>query len=156
MHLLLPLASLLGIELEELLERIRKHAVAWVAILLFAMIGLVYLLVALHAALIREFGPLWAPLIIAGAALFIALAIYGWMRVSAARARKRETQRRHSSERTALVTTAAVTAVPLLLKSPLLRTIGIPIGGALAAFYLLSRKTSARAKGRDPDQYPSE
>jgi hypothetical protein len=47
-----------------------------------------------------------------------------------------------------MVTTAAITAVPMLLKSPLMRTIGIPIGGALAAAYFLTR----RKRGSDADE----
>jgi hypothetical protein len=47
-----------------------------------------------------------------------------------------------------MITTAAITAAPMLLKSPLLRTIGIPIGGALAAAYFLTR----RKRGPDPDK----
>jgi hypothetical protein len=48
-----------------------------------------------------------------------------------------------------MMTTAAITAVPMLIKSPLLRTIGIPIGGALAAAYFLAR----RKRGTDGDEH---
>ena len=43
--------------------------------------------------------------------------------------------------RTALITTAAISAVPLLLKSPLMKRLGLPLGGTLAAAYLLTRPT---------------
>ena len=139
MHLLLPLASILGIEVEDLIERFKQNAIAWSAIAVFATIGVVFLLVALYTGMVDWLGPIWGPLAIAGAALVIALAIYIGVRIAANVVAHREAQRRHSAEKTALVTTAAITAVPMLLKSPLMKTIGIPVGGALAALYLLSK-----------------
>jgi small neutral amino acid transporter SnatA (MarC family) len=139
MHLLLPLASILGIEVEDLLERFKQNAIAWSAIAFFALVGAVFLLVALHTAMVDWLGSIWGPLAIAGGALLIALAIYVGVRIAANIVAHREAQRRHSAEKTALVTTAAITAVPMLLKSPIMKTIGIPVGGALAALYLLSK-----------------
>lgn len=139
MHLLLPLASILGIEVEDLLERFKQNAIAWSAIAFFALVGIVFLLVALYTGMVGWLGPIWGPLAIAGGAIVIALAIYIGVRVAANVVAQREAQRRHSAEKTALITTAAITAVPMLLKSPLMRTIGIPVGGALAALYLLSK-----------------
>jgi hypothetical protein len=54
------------------------------------------------------------------------------------RARKK-CERRRSAETTALVTTATITALPLLLKSSLMKSIGLPLGAALAAFFVLSK-----------------
>ena len=139
MHLLLPLASILGIEVEDLIERFKQNAIAWSAIAFFAMVGVVFLLVALHTGMVDWLGPIWGPLAIAGGAIAIALGIYVGVRISANIVAHREAQRRHSAEKTALVTTAAITAVPMLLKSPIMKTIGIPVGGALAALYLLSK-----------------
>lgn len=139
MHLLLPLASILGIEVEDLLARFRQNAIAWMAIALFAVIGLAFVLVALHTASVAWLGPVWGPLAIAGGAFVVALAIFIGIRIAAGIVARREAQRRHSAEKTALVTTAALTAVPMLLKSPLMKQIGLPVGGALAALYLLSK-----------------
>jgi hypothetical protein len=55
---------------------------------------------------------------------------------------RREAERKRSAETTALVTSAAISAVPILLKSGLMKKVGIPVGGALAAAYLLSRNNS--------------
>lgn len=151
MHLLLPLASILGIEAEDLLARLRQNTIAWTAIGLFALIGVAFLLVAANVALSDWLGPVWAPLAIAAAALVIALGIYLTIRITAAVAAKRDARRRHAAERTALVTTAAITAVPMLLKSPLMRTIGIPLGGALAAAYFLSRPSGDSSERQDAD-----
>lgn len=139
MHLLPSLAAILGIEVDELVDNARKSAIAWSAIGLFGLIGLAFLLVAAHTALVDWIGPIWAPLSIAGLSLLAALAIYISIRIMDDIAKRREAQRRHSAETTALVTTAAITALPMVMKSPLMRNIGLPLGGALAALYLLSR-----------------
>ena len=44
MHLLLPLASILGIEVEDLLDRFKQNAIAWLAIAFFAAVGVVFVL----------------------------------------------------------------------------------------------------------------
>lgn len=139
MHLLLSLASFLGIEVESLTARLKRNAVALVAIGGFALIGVIFLLVALQTAMVVWLGPVWGPLTIAGAALLIALGIFTGLQITKSITAHRQTERRHSAEKTALVTTAALTAVPMLLRSPLMKSIGIPVGGALAALYLLSK-----------------
>jgi hypothetical protein len=148
MHLLLPLASILGIETDVLIDRMRKNAMAWGAIGLFGLIGLAFLLVAAHTALVDWIGPIWAPVLIAGVSIAIAATIYVVIRIMDDIVSRREAQRRHSAETTALVTTAAITAIPMVMKSPLMRTIGLPVGGALAALYLLSKP--GERTGRKP------
>lgn len=149
MHLLLPLAAILGIEVDELVDNARKNAIAWGAIGLFGLVSLAFLLVAAHTALVDWIGPIWAPLLIAGLSLLAALAIYISLRIMDDIAKRREAQRRHSAEATALVTTAAITALPMVMKSPLMRNIGLPLGGALAALYLLSKP--GERTNRKPD-----
>lgn len=143
LSLLGPLASLLGIEVGTLIERYRRDAFVWVAIASFIGIGGLFLLIAANSALTLSFGPVVAPLMMAGGALVIALLVYLAARIHAAYGARAEAERRHSAETTALVTTAAMTAVPLLAKSGLLRKVGLPLGGALAAAYFLSRSSSA-------------
>lgn len=137
--LLAPLASLLGIEVEALKERFQRHALFYAAIGLFLAIGGIFLLVALNTALTLSFGPIIAPLMIAGGALLIALAIYLVSLASSSFKAQREAERRRSAETTALVTSAAISALPLLFRSSLMKKVGIPVGGALAAVYLLTR-----------------
>jgi uncharacterized oligopeptide transporter (OPT) family protein len=148
MGLLYPLASLLGIEAGEIVERLKKNAILWGVIALFGLVAFAFLLVAANAALAEWVGPIWAPLIIAGVAALVALVVYIVSRVTAEIAHQKEVQRRHAAEKTALVTTAAITAVPLLMKSPLMKQVGLPLGGALAALYLLSK---SGAKSGDDD-----
>lgn len=144
MQFLLPLASILGIEVDDLLDRFKQNAIAWAAIAFFALVGVVFLLVALYTGMVDWLGPIWGPLAIAGAGLFISLAIFIGIRIASNIVAHREAQRRHSAEKTALVTTAALTAVPMLLRSSLMKQIGLPVGGALAALYLLSRQGGHR------------
>ena len=73
MGLLTALASLLGIETEAIIARLKESAVAVAAIALFALIAVTFLLVALYTWLSGWLGPIWAPLIIAAAAIVITL-----------------------------------------------------------------------------------
>lgn len=146
--LLAPLASLLGMDLEALRERIQRQAVVYGIVGVLALICFSFLLVAANSALTQWVGPIVAPLIIAGTALVIALVVYLVGRMQEAAAARREAEERHSAETMALITSAAITAAPLILKSSLLREVGIPAGGALLAAYLLMRRnrgTSARS-----------
>jgi hypothetical protein len=155
MHLLALAASVLGIEVDELLEHLKRNAMAWSAVAFFALIGVAFLLVALNAWLTVLWGPITAPLVIGAAGGLIALGIWAGLAISDRIARRRAAQRRSSAEKTALVTTAALTALPLVLKSDIMRKVGIPVGGALAAAYLLAKPTGSHpdrhADGHDPD-----
>lgn len=141
---LAPLASLLGIEVEALKESFRRRAVLYSAVGLFLAIGGMFLLVALNSGLTLSFGPVIAPLMIAGGALLIALVIYLVSMVTNTIRGRREAERKRSAETRALVTTAAISAIPLLFRSGLMKKVGIPLGGALAAAFLLTRNNGDR------------
>jgi len=145
--LLAPLASLLGIEVDSLREQVQRRAIVWGIIGVFALIFFAFLLVAINSALSLSFGPVVAPLMIAGAALFIALVVFLIGHLQEAAHARREAEEKHKAEVTALITSVAITAVPLLLKSSLLKEVGIPAGGALLAAYLLNRQRGAGKKG---------
>ena len=138
MGLLTALASLLGIETEAIVRRLKESAVAVAAIALFALIAIVFLLVALYTWLAGWLGPIWAPLIIAGVALLFALILVVALSIQRRATARREAERKRARETTALVTSAAVSALPGLLESGLLRNVGLPLG-LLAAFLYLSR-----------------
>lgn len=154
MHLLALAASVLGIEVDELLEHFKRNAMAWAAVAFFALVGVIFLLVGLNAWLTSLWGPVVAPLVIGAAGIVVALIIWAGLAIAESAARRRATQRRASAEKTALVTTAALTALPLVLKSDIMRKVGIPVGGALAAAYFLSKPGSGQARhtnGHDPE-----
>lgn len=156
MHLLALAASVLGIEVDELLDHLKKNAMAWSTVALFALIGLAFLLVALHAWFALMWGPIVAPLLIGTGAIVVAFGCYAAIAITDSIARRHATQRRNSAEKTALVTTAALTALPLVMKSDLMKKVGVPIGGALAAAYLLAKPSGGshddrHSNGHDPD-----
>lgn len=136
MNLLVPLAGLLGIEFDSITERVRNAVVLNVAMLVLALLGLIFLIVAGFAALADALGVIYAALIFAAAFLLLALAVYLGSMIGKGRHRREVTEKRRSSETSAFVTTAAITALPVLLRSPILRNFGLP-AAALAAFLLL-------------------
>jgi len=146
MQFLLPLASILGIEVDELIGRIRKNAIAWSAVALFGLIGLAFILVAVANAAVLAWGPIVGPLVVALVAIVIAVGIWATMAIIEGIAKRKALEKRHAQEKTALVTTAALTALPIVLQSPLMRKVGIPVGGALAAAFLLSKSNGHKAE----------
>lgn len=137
--LLMPLANLLGLEVEELGQRVKGLAVVYGIILIFGVIGLGFLIAAGHIALAQAVGLLPATLIMAGGFLAVALIVYIGLAISESRRKKRLAERRRSSDTGAFLTTAALTALPLLARSPMLVRLGLP-AAAIAAFALLRNK----------------
>jgi protein-S-isoprenylcysteine O-methyltransferase Ste14 len=148
-NLLLPVLSLLGIESKALVEHWKRKAIAYGAVAGLLVVGLVFLLVAAFIALSGWVGPLWAALLMAGLFLLVALSVYLGERIAARAEARRQEERRRAGETRALFATTAVSALPVLLKSPLLRRWGLPAGAALAAFYVLSRAGAPREGGGD-------
>lgn len=136
MHLLAPLAALLGIEVEAITERVRNAVIVNAIMIVLAMIGTVFLILAGFFALAELYGGIIAALILAAGFLVLTLAVFLGTRIGETRRRREVATRRRSSETGAFVTTAALTALPVLLRSPLVRTMGLP-AAAIAAFLLL-------------------
>ena len=128
-----PLLSLLGFEAGELKQRVTRQALVWLAVGGLGLIGICFLLVAIHAALTTVVGPVIAPLLIAVTAIIIAVGVYLAARLVDTAEARRMAEKKRSSELTSLITTAAITAIPLILRSPLIKDIGIPAGAALAS-----------------------
>ncbi|WP_240230284.1 hypothetical protein [Devosia lacusdianchii] len=146
MHLLMPLAALLGIEVEAITDRVKGLVIANAVMITLGLIGLGFLIAAGYIALADALSPLYAALILAAAFLALALAVYLGMKVGETRHRRELATKRRSTETSAFVTTAALTALPVLLKSPLVRTLGLP-AAAIAAFLLVRNAD----KKDDPD-----
>jgi hypothetical protein len=136
MNLLVPLAALLGIELDSITERVRNAVILNAVIVVFAAVGAFFLVAAGFFALADVLGVIYAALILAAGFLVLALAVYLGSLIGRGRHKREVAEKRRSSETSAFVTTAAITALPVLLKSPLLRRLGIP-AAALAAFLLV-------------------
>lgn len=136
MHLLVPLAALLGIEVEAITDRVKTVVILNAVMITLALLGVIFLVVAGFLALADILGPIYAALILGGVFLLLALAVYLGSRIGESWRKREIATKRRSSETSAFVTTAALTALPVLLKSPLVRTLGLP-AAAIAAFLLV-------------------
>lgn len=138
MHFLVPLAGLLGIELEHITDRVKQTLIVNLAMIALALVGAGFLLFAGYVALAEQVGVLYSALILSAAFFMLALAVYAGARIAEGRRHRVEAERRQSRETGVLVTTAALTALPVLWKSPLVRALGLP-AAAIAAILLLNR-----------------
>lgn len=139
--LLMPLAGLLGLEVEGLGKRVKSLALVYGLIAIFAAVGFVFLIAAGYIALVDAMGLLPATLVMAGSFLALALVFFIGLSIGESRRRKRMAERRRSTDQTAFITTAAMTALPLLTRSSLLLKLGIP-AAAITALALLRDKNS--------------
>jgi uncharacterized protein involved in response to NO len=136
MTLLAQFASLLGLELEDMLARARSNLLAYGLIALFSAVASGFLIAAGYMALAERVGAIAAALVLAGGFLVLALAIYIGAFIANRRRQRKAAQRRRSAETGALLSSAALVALPLLSKSPTLVRWGLP-AAAIAAFALL-------------------
>jgi NADH:ubiquinone oxidoreductase subunit 6 (subunit J) len=136
MNLLVPLAALLGIEVEAITDRAKKLVIVYAVISLFLLLGCFFLVAAGFFALATQIGPIYAALVLGGVFLVLALAVFAGAQIGESNRKRRTVERRRSSETGAFVTTAALTALPVLLRSPVIRKLGLP-AAALAAFLLV-------------------
>jgi hypothetical protein len=130
-----PLGALLGLEAAALKARLQRQAILFGILGALGLIAVTFLLVSINTALSYAVGPVIAPLIIAGAALFIALVVFLVFHFRENAERERLADKQRSAEMTALITTAAITALPLIV--PTMKKLGVPAGGVLAAAYSL-------------------
>jgi arginine exporter protein ArgO len=145
MSLLVPIAALLGFEVEEITDRLKALAIANAVIALFGLLTLVFLLVAGFLALSAQLGPIYAALIFAGVFFVITAGIVIGLQISENARKRRLAEKRRSSETGAFVTTAALTALPILLKSPLIRNVGLPLAAVVAAAMLIGKSRDDKA-----------
>jgi cobalamin synthase len=136
MSFLVPLAGLLGIEVEALTERVKRSVILYAVMAVFGVIGVSFMLAAGFFALTQEIGPIYAALVFGGVFLVLALVVFLSMRMGEARRKKIVAEKRRNKDATALITTAALTALPVLLRSPAIRTLGLP-AAAIAAYLLV-------------------
>ncbi|MVS99612.1 hypothetical protein [Devosia marina] len=136
MGLISPLASLLGLEVEGLASKAKAAALVWGLIALSCAIAIGFLIAAGFMALADIVGPIIAALILAGTFLVLALAVYLGSLIGRSHRQRELAERRRAKETSTFLTTAALTALPLLTKSPMLLRIGLP-AAAIAAIALL-------------------
>lgn len=137
-----PLAALVGVELDSLQDRLKRQAILWATLAVLGLVAVTFILVAINTALTYAVGPVIAPLMIAGAALLVALAVYLVFHIRETMEHRRQAEKKRSAEMTALVTTAAITALPLVL--PTLKKVGLPAGAVAAAIFSLLQAKALR------------
>ena len=142
MHFLMPLAGLLGFEVEAITDRVKRTVMLTALMAVFGAVGAIFLIVAAYLALADWLSPLYAALIIAGVFLLAALSVYLSGKIAASWERREALTKKRSTDTSAFVTTAALTALPALLKSPMVRRFGLP-AAALAAFLLVRNNGDA-------------
>lgn len=140
--LLGPLGALLGLEAASLKDRFKRQAILWGTLGGLGVVAVAFMLIAVNNALTMAVGPIVAPLIIAGAALLTGVAVFLVSHFRETVEAHNDAEKKRRAEVTALITTAAITAIPLIL--PTLRKIGIPVGGAAAAAYSLLQSKAFR------------
>ncbi|WP_052951567.1 hypothetical protein [Devosia soli] len=137
--LLMPLAGLLGLEVEGLGQRVKTLVIVYALIALSAAIGMVFLIAAGYIALVDVIGLLPATLVMAGAFIALALLFFIGLSIGESRRRRYIAERKRTTDASAYITTAALTALPLLSRSSLLVKLGIP-AAAITALTLLRHK----------------
>jgi putative Ca2+/H+ antiporter (TMEM165/GDT1 family) len=140
--LLGPLGALLGLEAASIKDRFKRQAVLWGTLGALGLIAVVFVLVAINTALTYAVGPIVAPLIIAGAALLIGVLVFLIFHFRETVEAHNDAEKKRRAEVTALITTAAITAIPLIL--PTLKKVGVPAGGMAAAAYSLLQSKAFR------------
>lgn len=140
--LLGPLGALLGIEAASIKDKLKRQAVLFGTLGVLGVIAVSFILISINSALTFAVGPIVAPLIIAGAALLIGLVVYAVFHFRATVEAHNEAEKARRAEVTALITTAAITAIPLIL--PTLKRVGVPAGGAAAAIFSLLQSKAFR------------
>lgn len=138
MGLFAPLAALLGLEASSLMARAKAAAILYTLMGLSLLAALGFLVAAGFMALSDILSPIIAALVCAGLFLLLAFAVYLGSLIGRQKREREVVEKRRSSETGAFLTTAAVTALPMLLKSPMLLRLGIP--AAIAALFVLRPK----------------
>jgi hypothetical protein len=140
--LLGPLGALLGLEAASIKDRLKRQAVLWGTLGALGIVAVAFILVAIDTALTFAVGPIVAPLIIAAAALLIGIVVFLIFHLREAMEARNDAEIKRRAEVTALITTAAITAIPLIL--PKLKRVGLPAGGAAVALYSLLQSRALR------------
>ena len=142
MNLLVPLAGLLGIEIEAITDRVKTLIIVNTVIAVFGVIGVVFLLIAGFLDLSDVYGGIYAALIFGGVFVVLALAVFLGAKIGEGKRHRQIVERKKTHDTNAFITTAALSVLPVLLRSPTVRAVGIPAAAVVAFF--LARKADDR------------
>ncbi|RCS23749.1 hypothetical protein DUT91_10710 [Phyllobacterium salinisoli] len=150
LRLLLPfLTGAVTGEVGHAVRRTKRRAGFMLATCLFALAGMIFLLVTIYLALARHYGDIYAALMVAAGCFVVAIMALVAMKISDA-SHKRRVRERPNFDGSALLTAGVLAALPVLIKRPLVAA-ALPIIG-LAAYALMSDTGSPRGKRRRDDR----
>jgi|GEM_PF-848743 len=146
------LASVAAVDVAQFLGRLRRNALMYALVLLFSLTAY-FALIALGAVVMAErMGAVGALLVVAGAAVFLALVILLAMRLAARAEEKRKQEAVASGGGRALMATAALSVLPIVMKS---RSLGIlAVAGGLGFLAMRNMDSIAAMLNRQPSPPP--
>ena len=140
------LASFAATDVAAFTHKLKRNAMLFGFALVFLLTAYILAVTALAVYLGQMWGLPVALLVVAGGALVLALIMFAWVSIAnrADERRKREAAAANSSK--ALMVTAALTALPMVMKS---RTLLLAAGAAGLGF-LLMRNSGSAGRYTDP------
>ena len=111
------LASFAAIDVGQFISRLRRNAVLYAFVLLFSLTAYGALVAAAAVAMAEEIGAAGALLVVAGAAAFLALVLLLAARVRARAEEKKRKEAAVDGGSRALMATAALSVLPMVVKS---------------------------------------
>lgn len=148
------LASLAAMDANAFIQRARRNAILYAFMLLFVLTAYGTLVAATAIAIAQRMGAIGALLTVAGGALFLALVMFLIARGMSRAEEKRKREAAASSGSRALMVTAAISALPVLIKS---RPIALlALAGGLGFLAMKNIDTLAPGRGRGAGRYPAE
>jgi hypothetical protein len=122
------LASLAAMDAAAIAQRLRRNAILYALILLFSLTAYGTMVAAAALWIAQRLGAIEALLVVAGGALFLALVVFMIAKVMARAEEKRKRQAAATSGSRALMMTAAVSALPVLIRSKPLALLAVAGG----------------------------
>ena len=122
------LASFLALDVAQMLGRLRRNAVIYALMLLFGLTAYGALVAAAAVLLAEELGALGALLGVAGASILLLLVLLLAVRISARAEEKRRREAASDSGNRALMATAALSVLPVVVKSRSLAILAVAGG----------------------------
>jgi cytochrome bd-type quinol oxidase subunit 2 len=150
------LASLAAVDLAAFMERLKRNAVLYAFVLLFLLTGYVAAVAALAVYLASVWGAAMALVAVASVAFFLAIVMFTFVLVMSNSEKRRKRQAAASGGSKALMATAAISALPIVLKSrPLLV---LSVAGALGFLAMRNRDgvASMMSKYRAGPDHPRD
>ncbi|WP_152601197.1 hypothetical protein [Rhizobium sp. YS-1r] len=136
------LASLVAMDVAAFARRLKRNAILYAFMLVFLLTAYVLAVAALAVYLGQMWGLPMALLAVAGGALVLAFIVLLWVMMENRAEEKRKREAAAASSNKALMVTAAISALPLVMKSRPLLLVGVAAGLG----FLLTRNLGAASR----------